>query len=264
MFELKPKSSIPKSAYIALSISGLVFIILIWSILSYGGLIKPIFLSDPLSTLKNVFNLIFEEGILKDALVSIGRVFAGFVLAIIVGIPLGIFCGIYKPIEAFIESNISFLRYIPVAAFIPLAILWFGVSEIEKIFLIFIGVLPYTVLYVSTAAANVEKEYLEVAATLGAKNRELLTKVIVPRALPNIWDICRIEMGGAWAFVILAEVVAANSGLGYRLVLAQRFLHTTDIFSVIMLIGLIGLIIDFLFKISYNKLFPWAEKSKSK
>ena len=72
-------------------------------------------------------------------------------------------------------------------------------------------------LYVSVAAANVEKEYLEAASTLGAKNRQLLTKVIVPRALPNIWDICRIEMGGAWALVILAEIVAANSGLGYRL-----------------------------------------------
>lgn len=261
---LKPKKGISKSAYVVLSISGIIFIILIWSLLSYGGLVKPIFLSDPLTTIENVFNLIFSKGILKDALVSILRVFTGFLLAIVIGVPLGILAGTYKPIEAFIEANISFLRYIPVAAFIPLAILWFGVGELEKIFLIFIGVLSYTVLYVSVAAANVEKEYLEAASTLGAKNRQLLTKVIVPRALPNIWDICRIEMGGAWALVILAEIVAANSGLGYRLILAQRFLHTADIFAIIILIGLIGLIIDFLFKITYIKLFPWAEKSKSK
>lgn len=261
---LKPKKGISKSAYVILSISGIIFIVLIWSLLSYGGLVKPIFLSDPLTTIENIFNLVVNKGILKDALVSILRVFAGFILAIIIGVPLGILAGTYKPIEAFIEANIGFLRYIPVAAFIPLAILWFGVGELEKIFLIFIGVLSYTVLYVSVAAANVEKEYLEAASTLGANNRQLLTKVIIPRALPNIWDICRIEMGGAWALVILAEIVAANSGLGYRLVLAQRFLHTADIFAIIILIGLIGLIIDFLFKITYTKLFPWAEKSKSK
>ena len=90
-----------------------------------------------------------------------------------------------------------------------------------------------------------------------------MRKVIVPRTLPAIWDICRIEMGGAWSFVILAEVVAANSGLGYKLVLAQRFLQTADIFSIIVLIGLIGFIIDLLFRINYTRLFPWAEKSKA-
>jgi NitT/TauT family transport system permease protein len=84
----------------------------------------------------------------------------------------------------------------------------------------------------------------------------------LPRALPNIWDVARIEMSGAWALVILAEVIASNSGLGYRLVLAQRFLHTTDIFSLIIIIGLIGFIIDQLFRMGYFYLFPWAEKSK--
>ena len=145
-----------------------------------------------------------------------------------------------------------------------MAILWFGVSETEKIFLIFIGILPYIILYTSVAAANVEKEYIEVGKTFGANEWQILKKIILPRALPNIWDMARIEMGGAWALVVLAEVIAANSGLGYRLILAQRFLHTTDIFALIIIIGLIGFMIDQLFRIGYFYLFPWAEKSKVK
>jgi len=255
---------LPKRKYVIIALFGSIIIILIWAVLSYLKIVSPIFLSTPTETLKNIFNLFVSGNILKDILVSIIRVLFGFILALIVGLPLGIFCGVFKKIEAFIETNISFLRYIAVAAFIPLAILWFGVSETEKIFLIFIGILPYIILYTSVAAANVEKEYIEVGKTFGANEWQILKKIILPRALPNIWDMARIEMGGAWALVVLAEVIAANSGLGYRLILAQRFLHTTDIFALIIIIGLVGFIIDQLFKLGYFYLFPWAEKSKVK
>jgi len=253
-----------KRKYLIFVLSGTLLIILVWAILSYLRIVSPIFLSTPTETLKNIYNLFINDDILKDVFVSIVRVVSGFVLALMVGLPLGIFCGVFKKIEAFLETNISFLRYIPVAAFIPLAILWFGVSEAEKTFLIFIGVLPYVILYTSVAAANVEKEYIEVGKTFGANDWQLLKKIILPRALPNIWDMARIEMGGAWALVILAEIIASNSGLGYRLILAQRFLHTTDIFALIIIIGSIGFIIDQLFKLGYFYMFPWAEKSKVK
>ncbi len=255
---------LPKRKYIVFALSGTILIILIWAVLSYLKIVSPIFLSTPTETLKNIYNLFVNNDILKDVFVSIARVLSGFTLALLVGLPLGVFCGVSKKIEAFIETNISFLRYIPIAAFIPLAILWFGVSEIEKIFLIFIGVLPYVILYTSVASANVEKEYIEVGKTFGANEWQIIKKIILPRALPNIWDMARIEMGGAWALVILAEVIAANSGLGYRLILAQRFLHTTDIFALIIIIGLIGFLIDQLFKLGYFYLFPWAEKLKVK
>lgn len=254
----------PKWKSILFASSGAILIIIIWAVLSYLKIVNPIFLSSPKETLQNIFNLFFNHDILKDISISIARVLSGFMTALLIGLPLGIFCGVSKKIQMFIETNISFLRYVPVAAFIPLAILWFGVSEVEKVFLIFIGVLPYVVLYTSVASANVEKEYIEVGKTFGANQWQLVKKIILPRALPNIWDMARIEMGGAWALVILAEVIASNSGLGYRLILAQRFLHTTDIFALIIIIGLIGFGIDQLFRLGYFYLFPWAEKSKIK
>lgn len=259
---IKLRTNITKKKYLLISFSGILAFFLIWSFLSYGGLINNIFLPEPIHTFKNLLSLILDQNILHDVYVSILRVLAGFIISVLIGIPVGILSGSFRPIQAFIETNISFLRYVPVAAFIPLAILWFGVGNAEKIFLIFIGVIPYTVLYISVAASNVEREYIEVAKTLGASDIQLLSKIVVPRALPNIWDISRIEMGGAWALAILAEVVAANSGLGYRLVLAQRFLHTEDMFSLILIIGAIGLMLDSIFSVSYNTLFPWAERVK--
>jgi NitT/TauT family transport system permease protein len=247
--------------YVASILFGLEFLFIAWLILSFSGIINPIFLADPISTFKNIFFLFSAGSIDKDILLSLYRVIVGFALALITGIPIGIVCGISKNLGAFIESNMSFLRYIPIAAFIPLTILWFGVSEAEKIFLIFLSVISYMVLYVGATANSVEKEYIEVAKTLGLNKFQIVARIVVPRSLPNIWHICRIEMSGAWAAVILAEVIASNSGLGYRLVLAQRFLHTTDIFSLIIIIGFVGLVIDIFFKISYKLLFPWAEKT---
>lgn len=249
-----------KRSHIVLVLFGLGFLFIVWSTLSFLGIINPIFLADPITTLKNIFFLFFVDNIGKDILLSLYRVIIGFSLALIIGIPLGIICGISKKLGAVIESNISFLRYIPVAAFIPLTILWFGISEIEKIFLIFISVVSYTVLYVGSTVNNVEKEYIEVATTFKLTKFQIVKRVIIPRSLPNIWHICRIEMSGAWAAVILSEVIASNSGLGYRLVLAQRFLHTADIFSIIIIIGFVGLLIDTFFMISYNFLFPWIGK----
>jgi NitT/TauT family transport system permease protein len=253
-----------KKEHALLTLSGTALIFSIWSVLSYQEIISPIFLSPPIETFRNIIDLFLKNNILNDVFISVTRVLLGFMLALALGIPIGIFCGIFEKIKAFAETNISFLRYIPVAAFIPLATLWFGISEFEKIFLIFIGVLPYIILYTSIAAANIEKEYIEVGITLGANKKQIIKKIILPRSLPNIWDMARIEMGGAWALVILAEIIASNSGLGYRLVLAQRFLHTTDIFSLIIIISLIGFILDQLLEFGFLSLFPWAEKTRPK
>lgn len=256
------KKGIPKKLYYSLIAIGIFLVFLIWGILSYSGLVNELFLSTPTNTINALINLFIKEGIIKDVGVSVLRAFGGFILAAIVGITLGIILGSFKVIEGIIETMINILRYIPAATFIPLSMLWFGIGNIQKLFIIFIGVLPYITLYTANIVANVEKEYVETAYTLGAKKINVLRKVILPRSLPRIFDVCRIEMAGAWALVILVEVVAANIGLGHRLILAQRFLQTANIFAGLIIIGLIGLIIDYSFKLSFNKLFPWAEKAK--
>ncbi len=258
-FTKNRKSPYPSFLLIPFSIAIFIFLwIILKTIFGIGDLTLP----KPASVAADIWQLIWNKEILKDVAISLFRVATGFAAAAIVGIPVGIMCGIHKPIQNIFEPYFNFLRFIPAAAMIPLLILWFGVGEFGKIALIFIRALPYLVLYISSAAANVEKEYIEMGKVLGANQKQILTKIVFPRIFPQIWDICRIELGSSWSTVVLAEVLGANSGIGYRLVLAQRYVHITEIFSLVVISAAVALTIDSLLKFAYGKLFPWAEKSK--
>ena len=163
--------------------------------------------------------------------------------------------------EAFFDPIISFLRYIPVSAFVPLFILWFGIGELQKVLLIFAGVAPYLTILIFDVVANTKKEYAEAAYTLGASRNDITFRVVAPQSLPGIWDAMRLMMGAAWTFVILAEIKAATSGLGYLIMTSQRFLQTSNVIAAIFIIGILGLLTDLLFKFTRKKFFPWAEKT---
>ncbi|TSC74956.1 MAG: NitT/TauT family transport system permease protein, partial [Parcubacteria group bacterium Gr01-1014_33] len=166
-----------------------------------------------------------------------------------------------KRFEAFTEPLIAFVRYIPPSAFIPLAIIWFGIGELEKIAILFLGVAPYLALLIADTVLNTRREFIEAALTLGAKTRDIILKIILPHSLPGIWDSFRIMFGAAWTFVIIAEIVGASAGLGHLMIQSQRFLRTDNIFAGLVVIGFLGLGTDYLFKIGYQKFFPWTEKA---
>lgn len=257
-----PKKDLSKLHSIFLASLSITIFIFIWFILNNILGIEEITLPKLTNVFREIIYLFISGEIVKDILISLARVIFGFSLAVIVGIPLGILCGTYKSIQNLLETNLNFLRFIPAASMIPLLILWFGVGESGKIILIFIRALPYLVLYISNAAANVEREYIEMAKIMGTKQKQILTKIIFPRILPQIWDICRIEFGSSWSTVILAEVLGANSGIGYRLVLAQRYVHITELFGLIIISGIVALLIDAILRTIHKKLFPWSEKAR--
>lgn len=257
-----PRKRLPYLHSLFLSLLSVAIVILIWFLLNFGFGIEEITLPKPTSVAIGIVNLFINGEIIKDILISLARIMVGFSLAVIIGIPTGILCGTYKSTQTLLETNFNFLRFIPAASMIPLLILWFGVGETGKIILIFIRALPYLVLYISSAASNVEKEYIEMARVMGTRQGQLLTKIIFHRILPQIWDICRIEFGSSWSTVILAEVLGANSGIGYRLVLAQRYIHITELFSLIVISGIIALSIDLILRVFHKILFPWSEKSR--
>jgi NitT/TauT family transport system permease protein len=256
---LNPREAIPTGVYIALSIGSFALLLLAWSALTYTKFIDPLFLPTPTRVFQAGVDLFLEFGFTTDILNSTYRVMLGFVLAAVLGVPLGLLMGTFKAAEALIEPVMGFIRYMPASAFIPLFILWLGIGDVEKVAIIFVGSFFQLVLMVAVVAKNVHKDMLETAYTLGAKRMQMIGKVLLPASLPGILDTLRIIVGWAWTYIVVAELVASSSGIGYMIISAQRMLRTSSIIFGILTIGMLGLITDYGFKWLHKKLFPWVE-----
>lgn len=256
---LSPREPIPASLYFVLSLSSFAVLLVVWSILAYGGFVDALFLPSPGRVFRSGLDLFLELGFTLDILNSAYRVMIGFILAAIIGVPLGLIMGTFQVAEALTEPMVGFIRYMPASAFIPLFILWLGIGDVEKIAIIFVGSFFQLVLMVAVVAKNVHTDMLETAYTLGAKRFQVIRKVLLPASLPGILDTLRIIIGWAWTYIIVAELVASASGIGYMIISAQRMLRTGSIIFGILTIGMMGLITDYFFKWLYKKLFPWVE-----
>jgi NitT/TauT family transport system permease protein len=256
---LSPREPIPKGLYFILALSSFAFFLTLWSILTYGRFVDPLFLPSPGRVFQAGVDLFLELEFTTDILNSVYRVMMGFIIAAIIGVPIGLIMGTFKVAEAFTEPVVGFVRYMPASAFIPLFILWLGIGDIEKIAIIFVGSFFQLVLMVAVVAKNVHKDMLETAYTLGAKRFQVIRKVLLPASLPGIVDTLRIIVGWAWTYIIVAELVASASGIGYMIISSQRMLRTGNIIFGILTIGMLGLLTDFFSKWLYNKLFPWVE-----
>ncbi|MDZ8183509.1 MAG: ABC transporter permease [Nostoc sp. ChiSLP02] len=251
---------IPKNLAWALMFLSITIPIILWWIVSNTGLIPSLFLPTP-NQVWNAFQRLLASGDLqKDIAFSLFRVIAGFSLAAIVSIPLGTLMGTFASIRALLEPIIGIVRYMPAPAFIPLLILYLGLGETPKIMLIFIGTLFFNTLMVMDAVKFVPKHLLETTYTLGGQRKQVLLQVIFPFILPNIIDACRVNMAASWNLVIVSELVAATEGLGRRISVAQRFLKTDEIFAGLIVIGLIGLAIDLLFRLLLRVCCSWAKE----
>ena len=199
-----------------------------------------------------------------DLWTSFIRVTTAFLLAAAIGVPLGLLMGCYRMVEATTQPIMEFMRYVPVPALVPVLIIVFGVDETPKIMLIFIGTFYQLVIMVSDEARKVGRELIRSAYSLGATRFEIVTKVIRPHAMPGIFDCLRLCNGWAWTWLIVAELVAANEGMGFRIIRFQRYLQTDKIFLYLLILGLIGLCIDFLFRRFNQACFRWNEIDRSK
>jgi NitT/TauT family transport system permease protein len=256
---LSPREPIPKSLYLILAFGSFAFFLIIWSILTYGGLVDPLFLPSPGRVYQAGWDLFAELSFATDILNSVYRVMVGFIAAALIGVPIGLIMGTFKAAEAVTEPVVGFIRYMPASAFIPLFILWLGIGDIEKVAIIFVGSFFQLVLMVAVVAKNVHQDMLETAYTLGAKRFQVIRKVLLPASLPGIMDTLRIIIGWAWTYIIVAELVASASGIGYMIISSQRMLRTGNIIFGILTIGMLGLMTDYFFKWLYNRLFPWVE-----
>ncbi|WP_342360878.1 ABC transporter permease [Terrarubrum flagellatum] len=255
MRPLQPVSAPAKFGY---GVGFFALFVAIWAIATLGGYVPKLFLASPITMVEEGANLVVKHGFLFDIIITIWRVVGGFVLAALIALPLGIMMGAYKSIEAFFEPFVSFARYLPASAFIPLLILWAGIGETQKLLVIFIGSFFQLVLMIAVAVGGVRRDLVDAAYTLGASDRSLVTRVLLPNAAPEIAEILRMVLGWAWTYVIVAELIGSSSGIGHMITDSQALLNTGQIIFGIIVIGVIGLISDFLFKAANARLFPWA------
>ncbi|PSM50022.1 ABC transporter permease [Chroococcidiopsis sp. CCALA 051] len=236
--------------------------LLIWWLVTTFGSVDPKFLPSPAKVLEAFGRLWRTRELLKDTVASLWRVGVGFLLAVVLSIPVGVLMGSFASIRALLEPLFGLMRYMPAPAFIPLLILYLGIGEEPKITLIFIGVFFFNSLMVMDTVKFVSKDLIEAAYTLGGDRWQTLTQVIFPHVLPGIIDACRINLAAAWQLVIVSELIAATEGLGRRISVAGRFLRTDEIFVGLIVIGIIGLTFDLLFQWLLRVSCKWANQKR--
>ncbi len=253
-----PKTDIPGSIYVGLSLTSVAAVLAVWCLLSYGGITPADFLATPGQVLVAGWERISDLSLFEHIGSSLKVILSGFLLASVLAVPIGILMGSFRVAQAFFEPITGFMRYIPVSALIPLLILWVGIGIEQKILVIFLGTFFQQLILISDVSARVSKDLIECAYTLGASRKQVVTRVLLPACMPGVVDNLRVTMGWAWTYLVVAELVAANSGLGYMILNAMRGLYTDVILLGVLTIGILGLITDFIFKWLRQCLLPWA------
>ena len=252
------RTPISPAARWTLTIMSLALPLLAWVVLSASGVVSAVFLPSPRAVLAAGWEMARSGELFADLWATAQRVLYGFGLAVIVSVPLGIAMGTFYAARAVFEPMIGLLRYLPASAFIPLLIIWLGLGEPSKIAMLFIGTVFFNTLMTADVVRHVPRSIIDVSYTLGARRGEVLHKVIVPHSMPGIIDAIRVNAAAAWNFVVVAELVNATAGLGYRIVRAQRFLQTDKIFAVLIVIGLAGVTIDIALRLLRSRVGRWA------
>lgn len=251
------RAPLDRQRYLSIAAGSFLLLMASWWGVAAAGFVNPVFLPGPPAVAKSLEQWAASGNLLDDISISVYRVTAGFLLSAAIAMPLGLLIAAFRPVRAFFEPMMEFARYLPAVAFVPLVLIWFGLGESAKIMLIWIGTFFQMVLMIAEDVSRVPIAQIEAARTLGANNKEVVRLVLYRSAMPAMLDTLRITLGFAWTYLVVAELIAANSGLGYAILRAQRFMQTDRIFVGILLIGVIGLVCDQALRRLHRYLFPW-------
>ena len=254
----RPNKPVPKRIELGTGIAVAASVLGLWCLLTYGGLVTADFLPAPHEVWAAFVSNLSDGTLLKHTRVSLYEIYLGFFLSSVIAVPLGIFMGSFRIVAAAVEPVVNFMRYLPVTALIPLLILWVGIGFEQKVAVIFLGTFFQQIVLIADVSAQVHDDLYNVSYTLGASRRQVITRVLLPATMPGVMDTLRVTMGWAWTFLVVAELVAASSGLGYMILQAMRGLHPATIFVGIFVIGFLGLVTDLAFKWAKDLLLPWT------
>ncbi|WP_336057385.1 ABC transporter permease [Nitratireductor sp. CH_MIT9313-5] len=229
----------------------------LWWLATLGGLSE---LPSPWSVLSRTIELAVDGQLWVDILASLQRVLIGFAIGAVLAVPVGFLMGWYRIARVIIDPWIQFFRVIPPLAIIPLAIVMMGIDETPKIFVIFLAAFLSAVVSTYQGVVSVDRTYINAARVLGASDSTIFRKVIIPASTPFILVGFRIGLGSAWATVVAAELIAAQSGLGFRMQQAQLYYDLPTIFVSLVMIGILGLLMDKVVVFAEERLTHWQER----
>jgi NitT/TauT family transport system permease protein len=238
------RGTTPRIVDIYLGVLGFAILLAVWTLFVRYEVVQTQYLPSPQAVTVRLYELLTQHNFLYDIFISIARVWAAFLISAAMAIPLGILMSSYRIVNGLNEPIIDFIRYLPVPALVPLTVIWLGIGETSKITLLWMGTFFQLVLLIADDARRVPREYIEVGMTVGARPRQVLRHVIFPAMLPSMVDNLRITLGWCWTYLIVAEIVASNSGVGHVLWQARRYVKTPDVMAGILTIGIIGLATD--------------------
>ena len=216
------------------------------------------FLPSVEEVLNALITLFREDDFLDDVIASCIRIFTSFFAAAAVAIPLGVLMGCFRNLRALLNPTLSGWRYLPAASFMPLLLVWFGPTDTAKLALLFIGVVFFLTALILDNTEAVPSEFIEAALTMGASRRGVVLNVVVPAAAPAIFDSMRNMIAVGWTYLVIAEIVGAQDGIGAMMMRAGRTLSVDNIMAGILTIGVLGVLTDILFRIVARLLLPWA------
>jgi NitT/TauT family transport system permease protein len=252
-------NDIPQPLYFLIALVSFAIPVGMWCYYTYSGKIDDFIVPSPTHVWQGAQRMMSLGTLWPDTKISVYRISMGFLWSAVLAIPIGILMGSYKIAEAAHEPLVGFIRYIPVPALVPLIMVLAGIEDQAKILLIWIGTYFQMVLVVADVTRKVPRDLISAARTLGAKSHHLMFSVIFPATLPGLIDTCRTMIGWAWTYLIIAEVVACDSGLGYEIANAERHTRTNEVYVGILALGALGLLTDMCFKILTPRIVPWAE-----
>jgi NitT/TauT family transport system permease protein len=258
---LEFKKPIPTWELILLGLVVWVLFFGIWKLTTATGWAPPFLLPAPDAVAMTLYELFADRGFLMDVLVSVYRIIVSFAAACLIAVPLGILMGSFSRIEALFNPLVSAWRYLPAPSFIPLLLMWFGTDDTSKLALLFIGVVWFLMTLVMDHTKAVKTEFIQTALTLGANRWQVLWTVIVPAVMPNVVITMRQMLAAAWTYLVIAEIMAATDGIGAMMMRAKRFIHADEIMAGIVMIGVLGLLFDYLFRVLERILFSYQEET---
>ncbi len=235
----------------------MIVLVAVWQLATAGGYISPIFLPSPYQVSKQATRYVTDGSLFWHVLASGRRVLAGFLLAAVVAVPLGILLGTSRTAKALFDPILSIIRPLPSLSWIPLTILWFGIDEAQKYAIVFMGTFASALLYVMESTRRVDPLLIKAARNLGAKRLDVLREVVLPGSLPGIISGLKVCLALAWTCVLSAEMVAATQGLGALIWFAKDWNNMALVMVGMVSISLTVLAIDSAFRTIEDRILPW-------
>jgi len=258
LFEIRGKLS-PRVDF-TIGIAFLAVLIVIWCVLTYGKMVRPVFLPSPTDIFDGFKDFQRNDWIIPAILKSTIRVCMGLVLVVLIGVPVGILMGSIPFFDAMLRKLVNGGKSVPTTGLVGLVVLWFSVDEKAKIVFLFIGAIFYIIVLCRQAIQSVSEDYVKVALDLGATRFQLIRRVLLPGALPQIWDAIAVCCGIMWTYIVLAEYINSSEeqiGLGFLLLIGSRTQDSGKVYLTLIIVAIISAVTDWLFGIVKRRFFFW-------